>query len=389
MIFSGYRRPDGKVGVRNHVLILPTVGCANETCRIIAQQVHGAVSLVNQNGCGEVAGNKKITQTVLSGLAANPNVYGTILVGLGCEGNTMNTMSDLVSQRTNKPLHTLLIQKEGGTVNTIHKALKLASVMVQEASACCREPVDISELSLAIECGGSDATSGLAANPVMGRISDSLVDAGGTTMFSETPEVIGAEHILAKRAATPVVGNKILAICARCENQLRQVGESLRSGSQPSPGNKAGGITTLEEKSLGCIHKGGNRSITEVVEYATSPRQKGLIFMDTPGYDLLSVTAKVAGGCQLVIFSTGRGNPIGNPIAPVIKVTANPELARCMSDNIDLDFSPIISGEKCLEDMGREALAEIVRVANGRLTKAETFGFGFSETVMSRLCNYI
>ena len=388
MKFWGYRRPDGLVGIRNHVLILPTVGCANETCRIIAGLVNGVVTFVNQNGCGEVEGNRKLTQTVLAGLAANPNVYGTILVGLGCEPNSVEVMGDIIRSMTNKPLRSLVIQDEGGTVQTICKAVQLAQQMISDASASRPEEVDISELMLGIECGGSDATSGLVSNPVMGHVSDTLVDCGGTSMFSETPEIIGAEHILARRCSTPEMGQKLLDLCATLENDLQKVNESLRSG-QPSPGNKAGGITTLEEKSLGCIHKGGTKPIAEVIDCACRPSQKGLVYMHTPGYDLLSVTAKVAAGCQLIVFTTGRGNPIGNPIAPVLKVTANRELFRKMNDNLDMDFSAVLHDGKTLQDMAGEVLEEILRVANGKKTKTEIYGFGYSETVIRRMCDYV
>ena len=388
MKFWGYRRPDGLVGVRNHVLILPTVGCANETCRIIAGLVNGAVTLVNQNGCGEVEGNRKLTQTVLVGLSANPNVYGTILVGLGCEANSVEAMGQLIQSKTNKPLQSLVIQEEGGTVKTICKAVQLAQQMVTEASACRPQEVDISELMLGIECGGSDATSGLVANPVMGHVSDYLIDCGGTSMFSETSEIIGAEHILAKRCSTPEMGQKLLDMCATLENDLKKVNESLRSG-QPSPGNKAGGITTLEEKSLGCIHKGGTKPIVEVVDCAHRPGNKGLVYMNSPGYDLLSVTAKVAAGCQLIVFTTGRGNPIGNPIAPVMKVTANRELFIKMNDNMDMDFSDVIHNGKTMENMAKSVFEEIIKVASGKKTKTEIYGFGFSETVIRRMCDYV
>lgn len=388
MRFRGYRRPDGTVGIRNHVLILPTVGCAAETCRIISGLVDGAVSLINQNGCGEVEGNRKLTQTVLAGFAANPNVYGTILVGLGCELNPVDEMAGIIKAKTNKPLHTLVIQEEGGTVNTICRAVKIAQQLAIDATSCRAEDTSISEIMLGIECGGSDATSGLAANPVLGCVSDRLIDLGGTAIFSETPEIIGAEHILAGRCKTPEMGQKILSLCAELEISLGKVNEDLRSG-QPSPGNKAGGITTLEEKSLGCIHKGGTKPISEVVECAHKPRQKGLIYMDTPGYDLLSVTAKVAAGCQLIVFTTGRGNPIGNPIAPVLKVTANRETFTRMNDNMDMDLSPVLHGEKTIEEMGSQVLNEIVNIANGKKTKAEIHGFGFSEVLIRRLCDYV
>ncbi len=388
MKFRGYRRPDGTAGIRNHVLILPTVGCAVETCRIIAGLVNGTVSLINQNGCGEVEGNRKLTQTVLAGLAANPNVYGTVLVGLGCELNPVDEMAAVIRSKTNKPLHKLVIQEEGGTVNTICRASKMAQQMVIDATSCCTEEIEVSEIMLGIECGGSDATSGLAANPVLGNVSDRLVDLGGTAIFSETPEIIGAEHILARRCRNPEMGQKILEFCSRLETDLARVCEDLRSG-QPSPGNKAGGITTLEEKSLGCIHKGGTKSISEVVECAHRPSQKGLIYMDTPGYDLLSVAAKVAAGCQLIVFTTGRGNPIGNPIAPVLKVTANQDTFARMNDNIDMDLSPVLQGSATIEEMGSRVFDEILKIAGGKRTKAEIHGFGFSEVVIRRMCDYV
>jgi altronate dehydratase large subunit len=388
MKFHGYKRIDGKIGVRNHTLILPTVACANETCRIIAENLPEAVSLVNQNGCGEVEGNRQITQKVLSGLVANPNVFGTLMIGLGCELNQAEEMSRIIRSKTNKPLEVLLIQEEGGTLNTINKGIRIAQDLIRQASSCQRELFDISHLTIGVECGGSDSTSGLVANPVIGRVSDLLIDLGGTVMFSETTEIIGAEHLLAQRAASPEVSSKIFEIVERRESYLRGVGEDLRSG-QPSPGNKAGGLSTIEEKSLGCIHKGGTRPIMEILDYASDPKKKGLVIMDTPGYDVLSVTAKVAGGCQLIIFTTGRGNPIGNPIAPVVKVTANKDTYNKMKDNIDLDFSEVLEGVRSIDEVGSEVLEEIVRIANGKRTKAEVYGFGFTETVMSRICDYV
>jgi altronate dehydratase large subunit len=388
MKFHGYKRLDGKIGVRNHILILPTVACANETCRIIAENLPEAVSLVNQNGCGEVEGNRQITQKVLSGLAANPNVFGTLMIGLGCELNQAEEMSRIIRSKTNKPLEVLLIQEEGGTLNTMNKGIRIAQDLIRQASSCQRELFDISHLTIGVECGGSDSTSGLVANPVIGRVSDLLIDLGGTVMFSETTEIIGAEHLLAQRAASPEVSSKIFEIVNRRESHLRSVGEDLRSG-QPSPGNKAGGLSTIEEKSLGCIHKGGTRPIMEILDYASEPKKKGLVIMDTPGYDVLSVTAKVAGGCQLIIFTTGRGNPIGNPIAPVAKVTANKDTFNKMKDNTDLDFSEVLEGVRSIDEVGNEVLEEIVRIANGKRTKAEVYGFGFTETVMSRICDYV
>jgi len=355
---------------------------------MIAGLVKGSVSFVNQNGCGEVEGNRKLTQEVLAGFAANPDVYGTILVGLGCELNSTKNMLELIGSKTNKPLHKLVIQEEGGTVNTVCRGVQMAQELVSDATSCLPEEAEISELIIGMECGGSDATSGLASNPVVGYVSDRLVDLGGTVIFSETPEIIGAEHILAERCKNPDMGQRILDFCAKLEADLKSVNEDLRSG-QPSPGNKEGGISTLEEKSLGCIYKGGTRPISEVIAYASKPSQKGLIFMDTPGYDPLSVSAKVAAGCQLIVFTTGRGNPLGNPVAPVLKVTANPETFSRMKDNMDMDLSPVIRGEKTIEEMGHDLLNEILNIANGKKSRAEIHGFGYSEVVIRRVCDYV
>ena len=388
MEFFGYEREDGRIGIRNHVLIMPTVACANETCRIMAENLPGAVSMVNQNGCGEVAANLKITQKILSGLAANPNVYAVLLVGLGCELNVADEMISIIQEKTKKPVEVLLIQEEGGTLNTINKGIRIVSDFIIRASQCRRDSFDISNLILGLECGGSDSTSGLIANPVAGKASDILIGMGGTAMFSETPEIIGAEHLLAKRAVSPEVEKKIFGIVNRLEKDLERIGEDVRS-AQPSPGNRAGGLSTLEEKSLGCIHKGGTTPVMEVLEYGDMPAGKGLVIMDTPGYDVLSVTAKVAGGCQMVLFTTGRGNPVGNPVAPVIKATANKNTYIKMGDNIDFDMSRALEGKISIDNLGEELFREIVAVANGKMTKAEVYGFGFTETVISRVCNYV
>lgn len=387
MEFYGYEREDGRIGVRNHVLILPTVACANETCRVIAENLPGAVSFVNQNGCGEVETSLKITQRVLSGMAANPNVFAVLMVGLGCELNRIETMQSIISSKTKKPVEKLLIQEEGGTVNTICKGIKIAQDFIVKASCIRREAFDVSNLVLGLECGGSDSTSGLVSNPVAGKVSDILTGMNGTAMFSETPEIIGAEHLLADRAVNLEVGEKIFDIVDRLESNLAKVGENVRTG-QPSPGNREGGLSTLEEKSLGCIHKGGTGPVMEVLEYADFPTQRGLVIMDSAGYDVLSVTAKVAGGCQIILFTTGRGNPVGNPIAPVLKVTANKETYTKMKDNIDVDLSEGIDGTVSIDKLGEDLFDEVLSVANGKMTKAEVYGFGFTETVMSRICDY-
>ncbi len=387
MKFWGYRRPDGRVGTRNHVLILATVGCAAETARLAAEGLCGAVSFVNQNGCGESSKNLRRTRDVLIGLAAHPNVYGVVAIGLGCEINRMDDFLAELKARTDKPVEALLIQEEGGTIETVAKAKKMTRRMIIEASMCRREECDLSELILGVECGGSDATSGLVSNPVMGLVSDRVVAEGGTAMFSETVEMIGAEHILARRAATPEVGQKILDYVRFREDEQIAAGEDVRK-TQPSPGNKDGGITTLEEKSLGCIHKGGHTPVVDMIDCAHAPTKKGLVLMDTPCYDMLSVTAKAAGGAQLIVFTTGRGNAIGNPVVPVMKVTANGDTYRKLSDNIDLDMSPVLERDMSLEEMADITLRQIVDTLSGRLTSAEVLKLGYSETIISRACEY-
>ena len=264
--------------------------------------------------------------------------------------------------------------------------MRYAKEMVQEASLLRREEFPISELIVGTECGGSDPTSGLAANPVVGELSDRMVDLGGTSILSETTEFIGAEHILAKRGKNEEVRQRILDIVHRYEKALQLVGEEVREGN-PSPGNKAGGITTLEEKSLGCIHKGGHRVINAVYDYAKQVEEKGLVIMDTPGNDPSSVAAMVAGGAQVIVFTTGRGTPTGNPISPVIKITGNKLTYAAMEDNIDFDASPAIYGEKTLGELGDELLQMVVDTANGKQTKAESLGY--TEIAIARVCNYV
>ena len=386
MKFLGYRRPDGKVGVRNKIFILPTSVCASDTTRIIASQIESAVTFNNQNGCSQVAGDQQLTMDVMAGMAANPNVYGVIAVSLGCENCQMDLVVEAIKERTNKPIESFIIQENGGTIATIEKAVRAGRKMAQEASKLQREEFDISNLIIGTECGGSDPTSGLASNVLIGELSDNLVNLGSTSILSETTEFIGAEHILAKRAKNEEVRDRIYEIVHRYEKALQLVGEEVREGN-PSPGNKAGGITTLEEKSLGCIHKGGHTIINAVFDYAKPVTKKGLVIMDTPGNDPSSVAGMVAGGAQIVVFSTGRGTPTGNPIVPVIKITGNRITFANMKDNIDVDASPVIYGPQTLKELGDELLKEVIEVANGKQTKAETLGY--TETAIARLCNYV
>lgn len=387
MEFYGYKRPDGKIGVRNHVLILPASICASDTTRVAAAQVAGAVTFNNQLGCSQVPADQQYVMDVMAGFAANPNIYATVVVSLGCENCQMDLVVKAIRERTNKPLKQVIIQEAGGTLKAVELTVRYAKEFVAEASLLQREPFPVSELLVGTECGGSDSTSGLAANPLIGRMSDLLVEAGGTAVLCETTEFIGGEHLLAARAANSWVRDKIYEIVYAYEESLHRVGEDVRRGN-PSPGNKVGGITTLEEKSLGCIHKGGHTVINNVYGYAKPMKaHEGLVIMDTPGNDSSSIAAQIAGGCQLVVFSSGRGTPIGNPIAPVIKITGNRESYRKMRDNIDLDASPIIYGVKTLEEMGDEMMDLVIKTANGQLTKAESLGY--TEIAVARVCNFV
>lgn len=387
MTFYGYRRPDGRVGVRNRVLILPASVCATDTARIIAQQVEGAISFNNQQGCSQVAPDQQLTMDVMAGYAANPNIYGTVMVSLGCENCQMDLVVKAIEERTNKPLKQVIIQEAGGTLKAVNMAVRYAKEMVTEASMLQKEEFPLSELIVGTECGGSDPTSGLAANPAIGAMSDLVVQAGGTSILSETSEFIGAEHILARRAINKEVHDRIYEITSRFEAHFHAVGEDVRQGN-PSPGNKAGGITTLEEKSLGCIHKGGHSPINAVYDYAKQVESKqGLVIMDTPGNDPASVAAMVAGGAQVIVFSSGRGSPVGHPIAPVVKVTGNKITFANMEDNIDFCAAPLIYGEKTVEQLGTDLLNMVVETACGKQTKAEALGF--VETAIARICNYV
>ena len=320
------------------------------------------------------------------GFACNPNVYGVVIIGLGCETVGHDKLAEKIRSMTDKPVAHFGIQDEGGTLKTIEKATRAARDMAAEAGMQQKELFNISELFMGIECGGSDATSGIASNPAVGELSDELVDLGATTMMSESIEWIGGEHVVANRAATPEIHNQIIRICKNYEEHLKAAGQDCRAG-QPTPGNKAGGLSTLDEKSLGCIRKGGTRPIVEVLEQAARPTKHGAVVMDTAGYDISSVTSMVAGGCQLVVFTTGRGTPTGNAIVPVLKVTANARTYEKMEDNMDVDLSGIISGTSTYQEEGHRLLGIVNEICNGRLTKAEAFGF--SDIAVDHVCRFV
>lgn len=381
----GYIRPDGKVGIRNHVLILPCSLCASETARFAAQNVRGTVYVANQGGCSLSRRDLRVTLETLSGLAANPNIYGTILVGNGCEVVQTSLLADKIRHKTCKPLEVLVIREEGGSVRTAARIVELAEKMCAKADQVPAVETAIDQLILGTECGGSDPTSGLAANPVVGVCSDLLVRKGGSVILSETPELIGTEEILGKRCKNVQVKEQLLSMIKAYERDFMLVGENPRSGN-PTPGNIAGGITTLEEKSLGCIHKAGSCVIQEVVEYGAPINERGLVVMDTPGQDIASIIGMAAAGAQMVVFTTGHGTPTGSGIVPVIKLTANKETAVLMKDNIDFDCSRVLTEGRPLEDAGRELFELIERVACGQKTKAEELGF--QDVSLARYCNF-
>lgn len=374
MNFMGYRREDGSVGIRNHVLILPTVVCANRVARGIAQHVNGTVWVEHQHGCSELAPDAKQTAKVFIGHGTNPNVYGVVVVGLGCEVvRAQDVAAEIKKQCPYKPVHCVIIQDAGGSYKAIMEGSRAASKMMEEASTIKREPINISELILGTECGGSDACSGLSGNPALGEASDLLIDAGGTSILAETPELIGAEHIIAARAVNEEVGRKCIEAVRRCEESAKAMHVDMRGGN-PTPGNIAGGLSSIEEKSLGCIHKAGTKPLVDVINYADKITEKGLIYMDTPGNDIEQLSGMAAGGCQICVFTTGRGTPTGSAIVPTIKVSTNTQTYENMKDNIDINAGTIIDGKETVEEVGKRILDEMVVVASGKLTRAEVLG---------------
>jgi altronate dehydratase large subunit len=302
-------------------------------------------------------------------MGANPNVYGVIVLGLGCETHQARSVAGEL-KKLRKRVEVVSIQDHGGTLSAIAEGAKVAAKMVQEASVEMRELCDFSELIIGTECGGSDACSGISANPAVGVVSDLIVDEGGTAILAETTELIGAEHLLAERAVDDHVKKRVYDVIDAMEKRAITMGVDIRTGN-PSPGNIKGGLSSLEEKSLGAATKAGSRPLQELIQYAERPTKKGLVWMDTPGHDIEQLTGMVAGGAQVVLFTTGRGTPTGSPIAPVIKISTNSAVFDRMAENIDVNAGTIIEGLESIDEVGERIFSEIGLVATGKLTKAE------------------
>ena len=372
--FMGYQRPKGKVGIRNKVVILPSVVCVNNVAMQVANKVENGIALPHPLGCGQFGPDFNYTSKTLSGLAVNPNVYGVVVIGLGCENITSKLLARQV-KRSKKPVEFFDVQEvQGGTIAAIERGVKFAQKMSEEAREMKREPFDFSHLVLGLECGGSDSISGITANPAVGVVSDRILEMGGTSILPEFTEWIGTEQLLIERAIDKNVEEKIRSTLDKFLDNTMKIGIDFR-GVQPTPGNIAGGLTTIEEKSLGTIAKAGKAPIEGVLEYSEAPKGKGLWLMIEPGLDVESMTGLAAAGAQIIIMTTGRGSPTGNPVAPVIKICGNPKSCDYMRCNIDVDASSIITEDKTINDVAETLWNKLINTCNGEQTQAEVLGF--------------
>lgn len=374
MEFMGYVRPDGKVGARNYVGVIPSVTCANDVAQAICRQVMGTVSFLHHQGCCQMPPDlERVTDTLIS-LGKSPNLASVLVVSLGCEGTDHERMVKEIAA-TGKHVEIIHIQELGGVSKAIQAGTDIARRLVIEASGLQRQPVDVSNIVMAIKCGASDTTSGMASNCVIGYVADKLVDLGATVIFGETTEFIGGEHLLARRAVSKEVGDKIFEIVEKMENRAKTIGCDMRKG-QPTPGNIAGGLSSIEEKTLGAIVKSGTRPIQGVLDYPEYvTNQKGLWIKDTPGREPEILTGMAATGAQFMMFSTGRGAPQGFPCMPVVKICGNPITYPRMEQDMDLNAGLIITGDKTIEQVGEEAFAKALRTLSGEMTKNEAIQY--------------
>ncbi len=390
--FMGYRRANGQVGTRNYIAVCATVNCSATVIRRAAEEVNasgvlrdypnidGVVAFAHGTGCGMASEGPGFDnlQRVLWGHATHPNVGAAVFVGLGCEVMQVARMKSQFGSGAER-FHGLTIQDTGGTTKTIARIVEQIHALLPEVNAVEREPIPASELKVALECGGSDGLSGVTANPALGVASDLLVGMGGTAILAETPEIYGAEQLLLRRAVSQEVADKLIERIRWWERYTEMNGGSM--DNNPSPGNKAGGLTTILEKSLGAAAKGGSTPLTDVFQYAQAVTTPGFVFMDTPGYDPVATTGQIAGGAHLVVFTTGRGSAFGSKPAPTIKVATNDRLFAQMPDDMDINCGDIVSRGVRIEDKGREILDMILRVASGEKTKSEALGLGDNEFV--------
>lgn len=387
--FMGYRRADGRAGTRNFVGIVASVNCSATVCHAIADEanrrllplypgIDGFVPIVHGQGCGMSAtgDGMMVLHRTLAGYARHPNFGGVLMVGLGCEVNQLTLYGQKGVAAGKRHFN---IQDAGGSRKSVEKAMGVLAEIAGEVGRLEREPIPVSEIVVGLQCGGSDGMSGITANPALGAAVDLLAGVGGIGILSETTEIYGAEHLLAYRAATPEIATKLDALIKWWENHTAMHGASI--DNNPSPGNKRGGLTTILEKSLGAVAKGGQTPLNGVFAYAEKVSGSGLVFMDTPGYDPVSATGQVAGGANVIVFTTGRGSCFGSHPTPSIKVATNTTLFQAMEEDMDVNCGVIASGDRTISEMGRDIFELIVETASGKKTKSELFGYGDNEFV--------
>jgi altronate hydrolase len=386
--FMGIVRPDGRVGTRNYVGILTTVNCSATVARRIAAHftpdllrswpnVDGVVTITHGTGCGmaEHGEPADLLRRVFVGYATHPNFAAVLLLGLGCETNQIDPLITLTGDADN--LRTSTIQEEGGTTNSIRRGIATVLELLDKANRVTRTPVSAANLVVGLQCGGSDAYSGISANPALGAAVDILVRNGGTAILSETPEIYGAEHLLTRRSSSPEVAHRLIDRIHWWEEYTARHKGSI--DNNPQPGNKTGGLTTILEKSLGAVSKGGTTNLNEVYRYAEPIREKGLVFMDSPGFDPVSATGQVASGANILCFTTGRGSVFGCKPTPSLKLASNTAIYNRMSDDMDINCGAIIDGEQTVQEAGNRIFEQILAVASGTLTRSEEHGFGEEE----------
>lgn len=377
--FKGYERPDGSYGTRNYVGVISTVACANDVVRWIAASEPQARAYCHGQGCAQTSPDLGTVVNTLVSLGRHPNLAGVLVVGLGCESVPIDKVADGISE-SGKPVDSIVIQDARGAKKARALARRKLTSLKEGSLPGRRRTADVSNLMLGLKCGGSDTTSGIAANPALGRAVDILLADGGSAVFGETTESIGAENLLASRGRTKKVTEQILCAVSEMEGRAKRMGVDMRGG-QPTQGNIRGGLSTIEEKSLGAVVKTGTRKVEGVFEYGSRIEGRGLFMVDSPGREPEVLTALAATGAQVIAFTTGRGAPQGFPFVPVLKITGNPKTAKRLSDHIDIDVSGIIEGEEAIEEAAGRVYEEVIAVASGRRTKAEILGYDQSMNI--------